>query len=34
MLGQAVAKVVLSAVLVPFIIIACVAIGRRLDARA
>ena len=31
MLGQAVAKVVLSAVLVPFIIIACVAIGRRLD---
>jgi uncharacterized integral membrane protein (TIGR00697 family) len=34
MLGQALAKVVLSAVLVPVIIIACVAIGRRLDARA
>jgi len=34
MLGQALAKVVLSAVLVPLIIIACVAIGRRLDARA
>jgi queuosine precursor transporter len=33
MLGQALAKVVLSAVLVPLIIIACVAIGRRLDAR-
>ena len=33
MLGQALAKVVLSAVLVPFIIILCVAIGRRLDAR-
>jgi queuosine precursor transporter len=34
MLGQAVAKVVLSAVLVPLIIVLCVAIGRRLDARA
>lgn len=34
MLGQAVAKVVLSAVLVPVVIIVCVAIGRRLDARA
>jgi uncharacterized integral membrane protein (TIGR00697 family) len=33
-LGQAIAKVVLSAVLVPVIILACVAIGRRLDARA
>jgi uncharacterized integral membrane protein (TIGR00697 family) len=33
-LGQAVAKVVLSAVLVPVIILACVAIARRLDARA
>jgi len=33
-LGQALAKVVLSAVLVPVIIIVCVAIGRRLDARA
>jgi queuosine precursor transporter len=32
MMGQMLAKVVLSAVLVPFIIIACVAIGRRLDA--
>ena len=32
--GQALAKVVLSAVLVPVVIIACVAIGRRLDARA
>ena len=32
MLGQMLAKVVLSAVLVPFIIIACVAIGRRLDS--
>ena len=31
MLGQAVAKVVLSAVLVPLIIIVCVALGRRLD---
>ena len=30
-LGQALAKVVLSAVLVPVVIIACVAIGRRLD---
>jgi uncharacterized integral membrane protein (TIGR00697 family) len=29
--GQALAKVVLSAVLVPFVIILCVAIGRRLD---
>lgn len=34
MVGQAVAKVVLSAVLVPLVIIACVAIGRRLDAKA
>ena len=34
MLGQAVAKVVLSAVLVPVVILVCVAIGRRLDARA
>jgi uncharacterized integral membrane protein (TIGR00697 family) len=34
MLGQAVAKVVLSAVLVPVVIIVCVAIGRRLDAKA
>jgi uncharacterized integral membrane protein (TIGR00697 family) len=33
MLGQMLAKVVLSAVLVPLIIILCVAIGRRLDAR-
>jgi uncharacterized integral membrane protein (TIGR00697 family) len=32
MVGQMIAKVVLSAVLVPLIIIACVAIGRRLDA--
>lgn len=32
MMGQMIAKVVLSAVLVPFIIIACVAIGRRLDS--
>jgi uncharacterized integral membrane protein (TIGR00697 family) len=32
--GQALAKVVLSAVLVPVVILACVAIGRRLDARA
>jgi uncharacterized integral membrane protein (TIGR00697 family) len=32
MMGQMLAKVVLSAVLVPFIIIACVAIGRRLDS--
>ena len=32
MAGQMIAKVVLSAVLVPLIIIACVAIGRRLDA--
>jgi len=31
MLGQMLAKVVLSAVLVPLVIIACVAIGRRLD---
>ena len=31
MLGQMLAKVVLSAVLVPLIIIVCVAIGRRLD---
>jgi len=31
MMGQMLAKVVLSAVLVPVIIIACVAIGRRLD---
>lgn len=30
-LGQALAKVVLSAVLVPVVILACVAIGRRLD---
>jgi queuosine precursor transporter len=30
-LGQALAKVVLSAVLVPFVIILCVALGRRLD---
>lgn len=30
-LGQALAKVVLSAVLVPVVIVACVAIGRRLD---
>jgi uncharacterized integral membrane protein (TIGR00697 family) len=34
MVGQAVAKVVLSAVLVPLVILACVAIGRRLDAKA
>ena len=34
MLGQMLAKVVLSAVLVPVVIIACVALGRRLDARA
>jgi uncharacterized integral membrane protein (TIGR00697 family) len=34
MLGQALAKVVLSAVLVPLIIVGCVAIGRRLDSRA
>jgi uncharacterized integral membrane protein (TIGR00697 family) len=33
MLGQMLAKIVLSAVLVPVIIIVCVAIGRRLDAR-
>jgi queuosine precursor transporter len=32
MVGQMIAKVVLSAVLVPLIIIACVAIGRRLDS--
>ena len=31
MLGQMLAKVVLSAVLVPVIIIVCVAIGKRLD---
>lgn len=30
-LGQALAKVVLSAVLVPVVIVACVALGRRLD---
>jgi len=34
MLGQMLAKVVLSAVLVPLIIIFCVALGRRLDSRA
>jgi uncharacterized integral membrane protein (TIGR00697 family) len=33
MLGQALAKIVLSAVLVPVIIVVCVAFGRRLDAR-
>jgi len=33
MVGQMVAKVVLSAVLVPFVIIACVALGRRLDSK-
>lgn len=32
MVGQMVAKVVLSAVLVPVVIIVCVALGRRLDA--
>ncbi len=32
MVGQMIAKVVLSAVLVPVIIVACVAIGRRLDS--
>ncbi|MGQ0559144.1 MAG: queuosine precursor transporter [Sphingosinicella sp.] len=31
MLGQAIAKVVLSAVLVPVVILVCVALGRRLD---
>ena len=34
MVGQAVAKVVLSAVMVPLVIVACVAIGKRLDAKA
>jgi uncharacterized integral membrane protein (TIGR00697 family) len=32
--GQALAKVVLSAVLVPVVIVACVALGRRLDSGA
>ena len=33
MIGQAVAKVVLSAVLVPVIVVVAVRIGRQLDAR-
>ena len=34
MIGQMVAKILLSLVLVPVLIIAFVALGRRLDARA